>query len=82
MSLDEKVGEKAAPRRHMREMRQPVFVARARQADSNAWLTIGVAWERKNGEPGYSVKLNALPFNFDGTFVLLPPLTDGDLPSD
>ena len=43
MSLDEKVGEKAAPRRHMREKRQPVFVARARQADSNAWLTIGVA---------------------------------------
>ena len=82
MSLDEKVGEKARPRRQMREKRQPVFMARARQADGKAWLTIGAAWERKDGEPGYSVKLNALPFNFDGTFVLLPPLIDGDLPSD
>ena len=82
MSLTERTEQRPAARRQQKEKRMPVFVARARQADGKAWLTVGAAWERKDGEPGYSVKLNALPFNFDGTFVLLPPLIDGDLPSD
>ena len=82
MSLTESTSDKVATRRQAKEKRQPVFVARARQADGKAWLTIGVAWERRDGEPGYSVKLNALPFNFDGTFVLLPPLADDGLPSN
>jgi hypothetical protein len=82
MSLTERQDERAASRRQPREKRMPVFVARARQADGKAWLTVGAAWERKDGEPGYSVKLNALPFNFDGTFVLVPPLPDDDLSPD
>ena len=64
MSLTERNSEHLPARRQQKEKRQPVFVARARQADGKAWLTIGAAWERKEGEPGYSVKLNALPFNF------------------
>ena len=82
MSLTERNGERPVARRQQKEKRMPVLVARARQADGKAWLTIGAAWERKDGERGYSVKLNALPFNFDGTFVLLPPLSEEDLPPE
>ena len=82
MSLTERTEQRPAARRQQKEKRMPAFVARARQADGKAWLTVGAAWERKDGEPGYSVKLNALPFNFDGTFVLLPPLSDEDLPPE
>ena len=79
MSLAENTDAKPN-RRQSREKRQPVFVARARQGDGKAWLTIGAAWERKDGE-GYSIKLNALPFGFDGSFVLLPPLSEDDVPT-
>ena len=44
------------------------------------WVTVGVAFERKNGEEGFSVKLNTLPVGqWDGTLILLPPLLlEGD----
>ena len=81
MPVAERQNGQTGTRRAVKEKRQPVFVARARQADGKAWLTIGAAWERTDGE-GYSVKINALPLNFDGIVVLLPPLSDDDLPAD
>ena len=42
---------------------------------------------RKNGEDGYSVKLNSIPVgNWDGALILLPPFADeteqGQEPND
>lgn|GEM_PF-3131529 len=58
------------------ERRKPVYVVRA--PDPNArgrWVTLGYAWQRKNGEDGFSLKLNSIPVgNWDGALVLLPPL--------
>ncbi len=68
--------------RQRNERRKPVFVVRA--PDSNArgrWVTLGYAWQRKNGEDGFSVKLNSIPVgNWDGTLVLLPPLSNEEVP--
>ncbi len=44
------------------ESRKPVYVVRA--PDPNArgrCVTLGYAWHRKNGEDGFSLKLNSLP---------------------
>lgn len=62
------------------EKRQPDFVCRARQhPDSEYWVTIGAAWSYRNGEPGYSVKLHTTPTNWDGSFLMMPPLEkEGD----
>src|SRR5476651_866863 len=54
---------------------EPAFVVRAKCGPSNnAWVTLGFAWARENGE-GFSVKLNALPIGNDwnGVLKLLPP---------
>jgi hypothetical protein len=58
-----------------KEKRQPDFVVRCRQSpDSDFWQTIGAAWSANiNGETGYSVRLHAIPTNWDGSFLLLPP---------
>ena len=42
------------------------------------WTTIGVAFTRRNGEPGFSIKLNTLPIdkNWNGSLILVPPLVD------
>jgi hypothetical protein len=61
------------------EKRRPDFVARCKQAPgSDYWMTIGAAWSYRNGEPGFSVRLNAVPIDWDGTFLLMPPLSNGD----
>lgn len=55
---------------------KPSYIARSKVG--NGWLTIGAAWPFRSGEPGLSVQLNTLPINFDGRFVLLEPLEDGE----
>jgi hypothetical protein len=55
---------------------KPVYIARAKV--NNGWQTIGAAWQFRSGEPGLSVQLNTLPINFDGRFVLLEPLENGE----
>ncbi|MEJ0075263.1 MAG: hypothetical protein WDO17_07415 [Alphaproteobacteria bacterium] len=64
------------------ERRKPVYVVRA--PDPNArgrWVTLGYAWRRKNGEEGFSLKLNSIPVgNWDGALVLLPPLSNEEIP--
>jgi hypothetical protein len=46
-------------------------------------VTLGYAWERKNGDTGYTVKLNSIPVGqWDGSLILLPPLRDEEVPHD
>lgn len=42
------------------------------------WTTIGVAFSRRNNEPGFTVKLNTLPIdkNWNGSLILVPPFVD------
>jgi hypothetical protein len=73
------ISEQATRQINPREKRRPVFIARAKIG--NVWQTLGAAWEFRNGEPGLSVKLNTLPVgNWDGTFILLPPLPTEEIP--
>jgi len=65
----------AAKARRPKRNTEPTFVVRAKSGpNSNAWVTLGYAWARENGE-GYSVKLNALPIGneWNGVLKLLPP---------
>ena len=57
---------------------KPKYVARAKVG--NGWTNIGAAWELRSGEEGYSLKLTTIPLNWDGRFVLLPPLNNEELP--
>ena len=66
------------PQRQARERPQPKFIARAKVG--NGWVSIGAAWDLRSGEPGLSLKLTTTPLNWDGRFVLLPPLDDGQEP--
>ena len=71
----------AAPKaRKAKRNTEPAFVVRAKCGPSNnAWVTLGFAWARENGE-GFSVKLNALPIGNDwnGVLKLLPPYEAGE----
>ena len=68
--------ERTVATRRTREVRKPVYIARAKVG--NGWQTIGACWPLRNGD-GYSVKLNSIPVgSWEGQFVLLPPLGDGD----
>ena len=69
MSIAQQAAQNA---RRSREPRKPDFVARAKVG--NGWTNIGAAWPLKSGEPGYSLRLTTIPLNWDGRFVLLPPL--------
>jgi hypothetical protein len=45
----------------------------------NGWVTIGACWNLRSGDDGFSIKLNTLPLGWDGRFVLLPPLENGEV---
>ena len=74
------------PAARLEKRRPPDFVCRARKRDrfgqpTRFYQHIGVAWsiqvtDQKTGEisNGFAVKLEAMPTQFDGSFVLLPPL--------
>ena len=61
------------------EKREVRYIVRAPDSNNRGrWVTLGVAFERKNGEDGFTVKLNTLPVGgWDGTLIMLPPLVDG-----
>ena len=65
-------------RKRPQDVRHPAFVVRAPDPNSRGrWITLGYAWSRKNGEEGFSVKLNSIPVgNWDGALILLPPFAD------
>lgn len=74
------ISERATARQSQRRERpQPKYIARAKVG--NGWISIGAAWELRSGDEGLSVKLNSLPIGFDGRFVLLPPLPNGEDPT-
>jgi hypothetical protein len=64
------------------EKREVKFIVRAPDATNRGrWNTVGVAFDRKNGAEGLTIKLNTLPVgNWDGSLVLLPPLAPEDEP--
>src|SRR5258708_3916034 len=70
------VSERATQaRRAQRPM--PSFLARAQ--GGNGWVSIGAAWPFRSGEPGLSVQLQTVPVGaWDGRFVLLEPLPNGE----
>ncbi len=78
------ISERAQSQSRQREPRKPSFVVRAPDPNNRGrWITLGYAWERKNGEPGFSVKLNSVPVgNWDGALVMLPPLPTDESPPD
>ena len=53
------------------------FSVREREkGKKSVWTRLGAAWAHKDG-PGFNIELEALPLNFDGRIVLMPP-KDGD----
>ena len=68
------------PQRVARERPKPVFNARAKVG--NGWVNIGAAWPLRSGEDGYSLKLTTIPLNWDGRFILLPPLPNDEVPEE
>jgi hypothetical protein len=62
------------------DVRHPAFVVRAPDPSNRGrWITLGYAWTRKNGEEGYTIKLNSVPVgHWDGALILLPPFEDDD----
>ena len=73
------------PAQRLDKRRPPDFVCRARKMDqfgrpTRFYQHIGVAWaiqieDKKTGEigDGFAVKLEAMPTQFDGSFVMLKP---------
>ncbi len=62
------------------DVRHPAFVVRAPDSSNRGrWITLGYAWSRKNGEEGYTIKLNSVSVGqWDGALILLPPFADDD----
>ena len=57
---------------------KPVYIARSKEdPDSDRWITVGAAWPFKEGD-GYAVRLQSTPVQWDGTFILVPPLENDD----
>lgn len=55
---------------------RPTYIARAKQApDSDVMTTIGAAWPFNQGD-GLVVKLQFVPTNWNGDFILVPPMGD------
>ena len=63
-----------------RERPKPKYVARAKVG--NGWTNIGAAWELRSGEDGLSLKLTTTPLNWDGRFVLVPPMNNEEVPAE
>jgi hypothetical protein len=72
------ISERATARRPQREARpKPQYIARAKVG--TGWTSIGAAWPLRSGDDGFSLKLTTIPLNWDGRFVLLPPLENGEV---
>ena len=76
--------ETRSTRSAQREKRDVAFVVRAKTGPSaRDWQTVGVAFERRGGEAGFSIKLNTLPIdrNWNGALVMVPPyVRDDEMP--
>lgn len=66
------------------ERREIAYYVRAKTGPgARDWSPVGVAFARKNGEPGFTVKLNTLPIGpWSGALVLVEPFVQDDEPID
>jgi hypothetical protein len=79
------IAERAARRTPQQyERREIAFNVRAKTGPGpRDWSPVGVAFERKNNEPGFTIKLNTLPIGeWSGALVLVPPIVNDDAPID
>ena len=55
---------------------RPAYIVRGREkvGENVRWFNIGAAWtfQMRDGTEALSVRLQALPINFDGNFALIP----------
>jgi hypothetical protein len=72
----------SARRGQTQEKREIAFYVRAKTGPGpRDWSPVGVAFARKNNEPGFTVKLNTLPIGeWSGALVLVPPFAGEDAP--
>ena len=76
-----KVSERASAAVQRPDDNKPSFVVRARQGKNSRYFqTVGYAWRKldKNNNEIISVKLNAMPIETDGSFLLVPPFVEND----
>lgn len=71
------ISQQAVRGMQRRERPQPKYIARAKVG--NGWVSIGAAWMFRSGEEGLSLQITTVPLNWDGRFVLLPPLPNEDV---
>lgn len=60
---------------------KPDYSLRARDhRERKFWHTVGKAWNAvsRDGVPYISIRLNAIPINFDGTLALVEPRQDDE----
>lgn len=80
------ISEQARPTRRAQqaEKREIAFFVRAKTGPGpRDWSPVGVAFARRNNEPGFTVKLNTLPISgWNGALVLVPPFVEDGEPID
>lgn len=79
--MDSKTDSATASTRRGRDedKREVDYYVRAKTGPGRRdWTTIGVAFTRRNNEPGFTIKLNTLPIdkNWNGSLILVPPLVE------
>jgi hypothetical protein len=64
------------------EKREIAFFVRAKTGPGTRdWSPVGVAFARKDSQPGFTIKLNTLPITgWNGALVLVPPFVDDGEP--
>jgi len=82
MSID--TDTRSLRRGQQTEKREVAFYVRCKTGPGpRDWANCGVAFARKNGQAGFSVKLNVLPIGeWNGVAVLVPPFVTDDEPID
>jgi hypothetical protein len=81
--MDARTSERAAARRPQHnDKREIAFYVRAKTGPGTRdWSPVGVAFARRNNEPGFTIKLNTLPIGeWSGALVLVPPFVDDEAP--
>ena len=76
------ISDRASARQPRQDKREIAFFVRAKTGPGvRDWSPVGVAFARRNGEPGFTVKLNTMPIGeWSGALVLVPPFVQEDEP--
>jgi hypothetical protein len=68
------------------ERREIAYYVRCKTGPgSRDWSACGVAFARRDGLPGFTIKINCLPLpgsGWNGAMVMVPPFVDDDEPID